>query len=64
MRRDSWTRGGTFSTSGGISYRLTRHAAFVVDAFYTPLWVKRSAAAPRTNDGLFNLRALLNYTFR
>jgi hypothetical protein len=59
-----WTRGGTFSTSGGVSYRVTRNAAFVVDAFYTPLWVKRSAAAPRTNDGLFNIRALLSYTFR
>lgn len=50
-----WTRGGTFSTSGGISYRLTQKTAFVVDAFYTPLWVKRSAATPRTNDGLFNV---------
>jgi hypothetical protein len=59
-----WTRGGTFSTSGGVSYQVTRNAAFVVDAFYTPLWVQRSAGAPRTNDGLFNVRALLNYTFR
>jgi hypothetical protein len=59
-----WTRGGTFSTSGGVSYRLTRNTAFVVDAFYTPLWVQRTAAAPRTNDGLFNVRALLSYTFR
>jgi hypothetical protein len=59
-----WTRGGTFSTSGGFSYRVTKRAAFVVDAFYTPLWVKRSAAAPRTLDGLFNVRALLSYTFR
>jgi len=59
-----WTRGGTFSTSGGVGYRVTEHVSFVVDAFYTPLWVKRSAAAPRTNDGLFNVRALLSYTFR
>src|SRR5262249_13735961 len=59
-----WTHGATFSTSGGISYLVTRRAAFTVDAFYTPLWVKRTAAAPTTNDGLFNVRALLSYSFR
>ena len=59
-----WTRGGTFSTSGGITYLVTKRAAFTVDAFYTPLWVKRNVGAPRTNDGLFNVRALLSYTFR
>jgi hypothetical protein len=59
-----WTRGGTFSTSAGVSYRVSKRATFIVDAFYTPLWVKRNAAAPTTMDGLFNLRALLSYTFR
>ncbi len=59
-----WTRGGTFTTSGGITYLVTKRAAFTVDAFYTPLWVKRDVNAPRTNDGLFNVRALLSYTFR
>jgi hypothetical protein len=59
-----WTRGGTFSMSGGASYRLTSRASFTVDAFYTPLWVQRNATAPRTNDGLFNIRALVNYTIR
>lgn len=59
-----WTRGGTFTGSGGISYLLTKRAAFTVDAFYTPLWVQRSPTAPRTNDGLFNVRALISYTFR
>jgi hypothetical protein len=58
-----WTRGGTFSGTGGITYMVTRRAAFTVEAFYSPLWVKRNAAAPRTNDGLFNVRALLSYTF-
>lgn len=58
-----WTRGGTFSGSGGVTYLVTKRAAFTVDAFYTPLWVQRSAATPRTNDGLFNVRALLSYTF-
>lgn len=59
-----WTRGGTFSGSVGVTYVITRRAAFTVDAFYTPLWVRRGATAPRTNDGLFNVRALLSYTLR
>jgi hypothetical protein len=59
-----WTRGGTLSTSGGVTYLVTNRASFTVDAFYTPLWVKRSPTAPTTNDGLFNVRALLSYTFR
>jgi hypothetical protein len=59
-----WTRGGIFSGSAGVTYMVTRKAAFTVDAFYSPLWVKRTASAPRTNDGLFNVRALLSYSFR
>jgi hypothetical protein len=59
-----WTRGGTFSGTAGVTYLVTRKIAFTVDAFYTPLWVKRNATASRTDDGLFNVRALLSYTFR
>jgi len=59
-----WTRGGTFSTTGGVSYLVTKRAAITVDAFYSPLWVQRTPTSPRTNDGLFNVRALLSYTFR
>jgi len=59
-----WTRGGTFSGTAGVSYLVTKRAAVTVDAFYTSLWVQRSPGAPRTNDGLFNVRALLSYTFR
>jgi hypothetical protein len=58
-----WTRGATFSGTAGASYLVTKRAAFTVDAFYTPLWVRRSVTAPRTNDGLFNVRALMSYTF-
>jgi hypothetical protein len=47
-----------------VTYSLTKRVAFTVDAFYTPLWVRRTATAPRTNDGLFNVRALLSYTLR
>ncbi len=63
-RTQLWTRGGTFSTTGGITYRISNKTAFTVDAFYSPLWVNRTATAPRTNDGLFNVRALLSYSFR
>ena len=51
-----WTRGGIFSTSGGVTYLVSRRTAVTVDAFYTPLWVRREAGGPRTNDGLFNVR--------
>jgi hypothetical protein len=63
-RTRMWTRGGTFSGTAGITYMVTKRAAFSVDAFYSPLWVKRNVMASRTNDGLFNVRALLSYTFR
>ena len=59
-----WTRGGTFATSGGVSWLYSKRVAFTVDAFYSPLWVSRSATSPRTNDGLFNVRALMSYSFR
>jgi hypothetical protein len=59
-----WTRGGTLSTSGGITYMLTKHASFGLDAFYSPLWVQRTVGGPTQNDGLFNIRALINYTIR
>ena len=58
-----WTHGGTFSTTGGISYMLNKQTAFTVDVFYSPLWVTRNPGGPRTNDGLFNVRALLSYHF-
>jgi len=59
-----WTRGGTFSGTFGVTYLVTKQAAFTVDAFYSPLWVTRSPTGPTTNDGLFNVRAALNYTLR
>jgi hypothetical protein len=59
-----WTGGETFSTTGGASYTLTKRAALTVDTFYTPLWVVRETNGPRTNDGLFNVRAMLSYRLR
>jgi hypothetical protein len=58
-----WTRGGTLSLSAGASYFLTKRMVVTVDAFYTPLWVQRNQGDPPTNDGLFNVRALVSYTF-
>jgi hypothetical protein len=58
------THGRTFSGSAGVSYMMTKRLGLTVDAFYTPLSVRRDATGPRTNDGLFNLRALLSYTIR
>jgi hypothetical protein len=63
-RNRLWTRGATFTGSAGVSYLLTSRIALTVDAFYTPLWVRRDAAGQRTIDGLFNVRALLSYNLR
>ncbi len=59
-----WTRGGTFSTTGGISYLVSKKTTFTVDAFYSPLWVQRTRNGPTANDGLFNVRALVSYSLR
>jgi hypothetical protein len=59
-----WTRGGTFSSTAGVSYLFTKQVALTVDVFYSPLWVQRSPTSSATNDGLFNVRALLSYSFR
>ena len=59
-----WTHGGTFSTTFGASYLVTKRVAFTVDAFYSPLWVRRSPVSASTNDGLFNVRILLSYALR
>jgi hypothetical protein len=59
-----WSRGRTFSESAGISYLFSRRVALTVDAFYAPLSVRRTPDSPVTNDGLFNVRALLSYSLR
>jgi hypothetical protein len=59
-----WTRGKTFTTTFGASYLFTDRVAFTVDGFYTPLWVQRDPTMPVANDGLFNVRALVSYSFR
>jgi hypothetical protein len=59
-----WTRGATYSGTAGVSYLLTKRLALTVDAFYTPLGIRRMAGMPVVNDGLFNVRALLSYDLR
>ncbi len=58
-----WARGGMFSAAGGVGYLFTPRIDFTVDLFYAPLEVSRTAGAPVTNDGLFNVRGLLSYHF-
>lgn len=59
-----WTRGITYSGTAGASYAVTKRMVISVDAFYTPLAIRRTATSPRVNDGLFNVRALLSYNLR
>ena len=59
-----WDARGTFSMTAGASYLLTKQTAFTGrTCSHSPLWVTRNAAAGRTNDGLFNVRAMLSYSF-
>jgi len=59
-----WTAGNTVTGSAGASYLLTNRMALTVDAFYTPLFIRRDNVGGRVNDGLFNVRALVSYTLR
>ena len=61
---DLWTHGIIYTGTVGASYAITRKVAFTMDAFYAPLSVRRTATAERTNDGFFNLRAMVSYDFR
>jgi len=55
------SHGMTASFSGGVSYRLTSRLSLGLDAFYSPLSVRRGLGAPAQNDGLFNVRGLVTY---
>jgi hypothetical protein len=55
------TKGMTWSTAVGASLPVGERVALSADAFYSPLIVRRQATAPRTIDGLFNVRALMTY---
>jgi hypothetical protein len=58
------TAGWTISTSAGIGYAFTERLSIAGDAFYSPLMVRRNAAAQRTLDSFLNARGLLVYRIR
>ena len=58
------SHGTVASASVGLSYRVASRITLNVDAFYAPLWVRRSAGQPLQNDGLLNVRALVTYQLR
>jgi hypothetical protein len=58
------SHGMVVSATGGFSYRLTNRLTLGLDAFYSPLSVKRGFGAPLQNDGFFNLRTLVTYRLR
>lgn len=58
------SHGTAISASGGVSYNLSSHFTLGVDAFFTPLSVRRGPAEPIQNDGFFNVRALVTYRLR
>lgn len=57
------THGTTWSTSAGVSWRLSTKIDLVADVFYTPLSVQRPDQAVG-NEGLLNVRALAIYRLR
>jgi hypothetical protein len=59
-----WTSGKTYTGTAGATYLMTNRLAFTVDAFYTPLFIRRGGIGGRANDGLFNVRALVSYSLR
>lgn len=58
------SHGVAISGSLGASYRLSPRMTASLDAFYSPLAVRRVVGAPARNDGLFNVRALVTYKLR
>lgn len=55
--------GPSFSMTAGIAYRLAPKIQLAGEVFYSPMDVRRFMQ-PRIGDGLFNVRALLNYRLR
>jgi hypothetical protein len=57
-----FTRGATFSTTGGLLFPVTRRLDLAAEVFYTPLTVHRPQGGS-TVDGLFNVRGMIAYRF-
>lgn len=54
---------GTLAVTGGFVFPLGDRLRLNVDAFYSPLWVKRPPATSSDLEGVFNLRAVVTYEF-
>jgi hypothetical protein len=57
------TDGWTFAATAGISFPVSERIGLAFEAFYSPLDVVRPPRTEAENDGLFNLRSLLSYSF-
>jgi hypothetical protein len=58
------TQGGTFSTTAGLLFPITRRLDVASEVFYSPLAVKRPQNGGReTNEGFLNVRFMLAYRF-
>jgi hypothetical protein len=55
------THGWTGWAAAGVGWPLGKRVGFSVEAFYSPLTVRRPPAMSSQNDDLFNVRALLTY---
>ena len=55
------THGWTGWAAAGAGWPLGERLGFSVEAFYSPLIVRRPPGQGTQNDGLFNVRALLRY---
>ncbi len=58
------TDGFTVSLSGGVAFSLTERWRLVGEVFYSPLGVVRPPSTDSQNDGLFNIRGLVEYRLR
>lgn len=58
------TKGVTEAFAGGVAVPLGPRFEASIDAFYSPLLVRRDLTAGRSVDGLFNVRGLISYRIR
>jgi outer membrane protein W len=58
------TDGFTVALSGGLVVSLGERWSFVGEVFYSPLGVVRPPDTASQNDGLFNIRGMVQYRLR
>lgn len=57
------TDGWTVAAVAGFGFAVSERVGLAFEAFYSPLDVIRPPSTEAENDGLFNLRSLLSYSF-